>query len=337
LLYSQLLKYRQFFSPGKVIGEILGELKPSYMRSIALCIQRQDVEKEIHLLLAEQEIPSVTIRGNEIAGELYEDPYCRISSDIDILIRLSDVMRVDDILKARGYFRNEKTNLRFWLYRLHHAVYHHPKTNDIIEMHWNFGIPSFWKLSSEDIWREVFPDQNNRFILTPEMQMVMLLMHHHMHFFRELRILTDITWGFSKYEKTIDWKVFVRTLERIGLIKTTRITLSQMQGLWDEAISEMEAVRILTQELNKVRKANLTLASYFEMDIEREYTFESMKDKLVARFALDHISTIFWSFMKMLFPLPGVINELYEDRRKWMLPINYMKFIKWRVKDWIGG
>jgi hypothetical protein len=192
LLYTQLLNYRQLFSPGKVIGEILEELKPSYMKSIVLCIQRQDVEKEIHLLLAEKEIPSVTIRGNEIAGELYEDPYCRISSDIDILIRLSDVIKVDDILQAQGYFRNEKTSLRFWFYRLHHAVYHHPKTNDIIEMHWNFGIPSFWKLSSDDIWHEVAPDQNNRLRLTPEMQMVMLLMHHHMHFFREIRILTDI-------------------------------------------------------------------------------------------------------------------------------------------------
>jgi hypothetical protein len=336
-LYTQLLKYRQYFSPGEIIRKIIEELKPSYMKSIALCIQRQDVEKEIHLLLAEKEVPSVTMRGNEIAGELYEDPYCRISSDIDILIRLSDVIKVDDILKAQGYFRNEQTNLRFWFYRLHHAVYHHPKTHDIIEMHWNFGIPSFWKLSSDDIWRAVVPGQNNRLRLAPEMQMVMLLMHHHMHFFRELRILTDIIWGFSKYEKSIDWKMFVRTLERIGLIKTTRIALSQMKGLWDETISDMEAVRILTQELEKGRKANLTLASYFEMDLEREYTFESLKDKLVARFALDHISTISRSFIKLLFPLPGVINELYEDRRKWMLPINYMKFIKWRVKDWIGG
>jgi hypothetical protein len=99
----------------------------------------------------------------------------------------------------------------------------------------------------------------------------------------------------------------------------------------------MEAVRILARELEKGRNANLTLASYFEMDLEREYTFESVKDKLVARFALDHISTISRSFIKLLFPLPGVINELYEDRRTWMLPINYMKFIKWRVKDWIGG
>jgi hypothetical protein len=158
-----------------------------------------------------------------------------------------------------------------------------------------------------------------------------------MHCFREFRILTDVLWALYKYEKAIDWKMFVRKIERIGLIKTTRITLSQMKDLWGETINEMEAIRILREELHTTKKESPKLISYFEMDLDREYLFESTKDKLMARFALDCISTISQSFVKLLFPLPEVIKELYEDRRRWMLPFNYMKFIKWRVKEWIGG
>jgi hypothetical protein len=72
------------------------------------------------------------------------------------------------------------------------------------------------------------------------------------------------------------------------------------------------------------------------MDINRNNLSTIYKDKLIARFALDRWSTIIFSFFKTLFPFPVAIKELYRDKRNWSLPFNYVRFIKWRVKEWMG-
>jgi len=43
------------------------------------------------------------------------------------------------------------------------------------------------------------------------------------------------------------------------------------------------------------------------------------------------------SYFKTLFPVPEAIKELYGDRRNFTLPLNYLRFIKWRVREWTGG
>ena len=177
--------------------------------------------------MTERGIPSVVIRGNAIAKEIYDDPNCRASSDIDILVRLSDAIRADSVLSEAGYLRSDNLPLKFWFYRIHHAVYRHPESENIIEIHWNFGIPSFFRLSSEEIWAGVI-STDSEYRLSPEMAMIMLFIHHHMHSFRELKILVDTLWAFHRYQNVIDWENFSVKIQRIGLIKTTLITLNQI-------------------------------------------------------------------------------------------------------------
>jgi hypothetical protein len=76
------------------------------------------------------------------------------------------------------------------------------------------------------------------------------------------------------------------------------------------------------------------LSEYFQMDLDMDYAPQLYKDKLVARFALDSFSTTSLSFFKTLFPVPGAIKELYRDSRNCALPMNYLKFIAWRVGEW---
>ena len=299
-------------------------------------LKQEAIEKEITGFLREQGIPSVVIRGNKIAREIYDDPYCRTSTDIDILIKMSDALRVDAILTKKGYARNDTIDLKFWFYRIHHAVYRHPGTNDLIEIHWNFGIPSFFRLPPEEIWNEVISTDEGQYKLSPEMLMVMLLIHNHTHFFRELRILVDILWALQKYKSLIDWNKFALKLKRIGLVKTALITLSQIQNLWGDDVMKIVAIPVLRQELRGIRSVNQSLSSYFKLDSERQYGFQNLKDKFMVRFALDDISTVIFSFSKTLFPLPGVIKEFYTDKRNWTLPYNYLRFITWRVKEWTG-
>lgn len=337
LIYTQLQKYRNLISPEQVISDFLEESKGLYLKSAVLSMQQEAVENEIIALLRNRGISSVVIKGNQIAKEIYDDPNCRISSDIDILIRREDAVAVDSILPEAGYIGEADVPLVYCLSRIHHASYDHPRNHMLIEIHWGFGVPYFFKLDSEEIWYEVIISESGDSRLSPEMLMFMLLIHHHSHSFRELKILVDIMWVMWKYEDVIDWHLFALKIKKAGLVRTTIITLNQMRSLWGKDIDQMESVRVLEQELAATgHKVPAFLLSYFRMDIGSDKEPNLYKDKLIARFALDNWSTIILSYFKTLFPVPEAIKELYSDKRNWSLPFNYVRFIKWRVKEWIG-
>jgi len=337
LIYSRLRENRRLIMPHKLGDDYLEETKGVYLKGVTQSLRQEAIENELTSLLSAHSIPSVVIRGNSLAKDIYKSPYCRTSSDIDILIKNADVLRADSVLQEHRYVRNDQLPLKFWLHRIHHAIYYHPETSDIIEIHWNFGIPYFFKLSSEEIWNEVVTTDSGTKGLSPHMLIIMLLIHHYMHSFRELRILVDISWAFSVHERTLDLKQFIQRLKEIGLIKTTCIALSQMKSIWHGTISQMKIIDNVYQEIQKTHRGIAALRSFFDMDFNRDYQFQNAKDTLMARFALDSLSTVARSFSKMLFPSPVVIKELYEDGRYSKLPFNYLKFIRWRVKEWMGG
>ena len=192
LVYTQLQKYHNLISPEQVINDFLEQSKGLYLKSVALSMQQEAIENEIFTILGKKKVPSVVIKGNKIAREIYDDPNCRASSDIDILIRREDAEKVDMILREAGYIAEADIPLIYCLSRIHHAIYYHPRNNMLIEIHWGFGVPYFFKLDSEEIWDEVIISDSGEARLSPEMLMFMLLIHHHSHSFRELKILVDI-------------------------------------------------------------------------------------------------------------------------------------------------
>jgi hypothetical protein len=227
--------------------------------------------------------------------------------------------------------------LGFWFSRLHHAQYHYPQKNDLIEIHWNFGIPSFFNLLSEDIWNEVNYKDSGKVMLSPDMMVIQLLIHHHLHSFRELKILVDIFWTLHKYQNSIDWHVFAQRLKKIGLIKITLITLNQIQNLWQDYDQDLQCLQILNQQISQMEyKAPAFLNSYFKMEINNSNARGAKKDNIIFRLALDRWPTIIFSFLKSICPFPEAIKQLYDDRRNSKLPRNYLRFLKWRLEAWLG-
>lgn len=283
LVYSQLKKYRNLISPEKVINDFLEQSKGLYLKSVALSVRQEAVENEIISLLGNKGIPTLVIKGNKIAREIYDDPNCRASTDIDILIRRDDAEVVDMILRESGYIGDSDIPLIYCLSRIHHTTYYHPQNNIPVEIHWGFGIPYFFKITSEEIWNEVIFADSGQARLTHEMLIIMLLIHHHSHSFRELKILVDILRGLHKYDNEIDWFEFAKRLRKIGLLKSTQIILNQILSLWKETAEEMKSVQILQQEIALMGyKASSFLLSYYQMDSNKKYHSEIYKDKLIA-------------------------------------------------------
>ena len=335
LLYSQLKRH---CSGSNIhVDEYLEENRNLFLKNAAISMLQEKVEKEVIETLGKQGIPACIIKGNEIARTLYGDPNCRSSADIDIMIRKSDVRKADSILRRSGYASNDNIPLIYYMHSIHHAGYRDSATGNLIELHWTFGVPYFFRLSSEEIWEEVVVSDDGCAKLSPSMLLIILLIHHHSHSFRELKILVDILWAFHKYDQSIGWPEFAVRLKRLGLVKTTLISLTQLESLWSEETYAMQSVRILKRSLMDMGcNAPNFLVTYFRMDIDMTPHQAVYRDKFVARFALDGLHTTFLSYMKTLFPPPDAIRALYPASLNAMLPVNYLRFICWRVKDWSG-
>jgi hypothetical protein len=337
LVYAHLQNLRNSMENRKAVDDFLKETECLYLKSVSRSARQEAVENEVMSLLLQKGIRSMVIKGNRLATEIFQDPNCRVSSDIDILIHKVDAENVDRILREKGYQGDTVAPVKYCLSRIHHAIYRHPDNNMLVEIHWHFGVPYFFRLTSDEIWREVKANNSGAMMLSPEMTLVMLLIHHHSHSFRELKILVDILWTLYRYENVIDWRHFAMRLIKAGLVKTTLIPLNQIRTLWKEAPDALKSFRALEREI-KNTECNIPsiVLSYFRMDVHKDKAQNIYKDKLIARFALDSRSDILLSFPKTLFPVPEAIRELYQDGRNWTLPLNYLKFITWRVKEWMG-
>ncbi len=336
LLYTRLARCLREDTAGVVPS--LGDLKQRYAGGVFRSVKQEATEKRVLAVLQKRGIESLVIRGNAIARDLYGDPNCRTSADVDILVRQRDVLSADSILREAGYEPCERMPVTYCLYRLHHAEYRDPQTHTHIEVHWLFGVPGFFRLTSDDIWASVAPADSGGPRLSPEMQLVMLLIHHHSHSFRELKILVDIYWTLHAHDASVDWQACAGMLAGRGLGRTALITLRQLEGLWPDASGQTESVRLLKQHLEAGGgKAPRFLCTYFWIEPERRAPHRIYRDKLVARLVLDGWSVIACSYVRSLLPPREAIRGLYAVRRGWTLPLYYLKFAAWRVKAWIGS
>ena len=330
LLYSRLEKKHANKSDTLLAG-FLKANETLHLTGAARSAVQEAAETGVKTLLRGHGIACLVIKGNAIARQIYEAGYFRASSDIDILIREEDIFRADDVLCRSGYLVEGQGALAFRARRLHHAVYSHP-AGHTLECHWNFGIPGFFDLSSAEIWQEVIFEDGVPARLSPEMTIILLLMHHYMHFFRDLRILVDILHALYGYGESIDQEAIGRRLRKIGLVRTALITFDQLADLWGEAaIGELNPLK---QSL-KMRSVPRYLLAYFRIDMEKEGLTHGRMDRFFARLALDRLSVIAGSFTKIFLPGPKVIMAYYGDNRPWILPYNYCRFILWRMRD--GG
>jgi len=333
LFYSRLKKH--YAGSNECIDDYLKQIEHSYLKAVARSMRQEVVEKEIVTALGKQRIPACIIKGNEIARVLHEDPNCRSSADIDVLIRTSDLIDADKILCNNGFMREDTLPLPFWIGRLHHAVYHNQKNDCLLELHWDFGVPLFFNLTPDEIWNGVVGSDAEGYSLTPESMVILLFTHHFRHGFRELKILVDIFWSFHRYDRIINWQEFAVKLKKIGLIKTALIILDQLDSLWRLSDGPLESFKILRERLASLPiHTPKFLLRYFKMDIEKEYESDNTMDMEMAKLVLDKKSKVLYSFVKIIFPRSQDIRGLYPGTSKLTLPLNYLRFICWRVTKW---
>lgn len=328
LFYAQLQRYLKDVGEDAVVDVFLRKNKSKILHLVAFLLPQRSIETDLLRIFREAEVDAVVLKGSAIAQDIYGNINSRVSCDLDILVKELDVERVDTILLGNGYVRHDTEPLAFLKYRRHHTVYlsQDSRYKLPIEIHWNFSIPGFFRLTSEEIWQQVKKSQSGSCNLSFEMNLILLSMHHHMHGFKQFRNILDLLWAFTVYDKKIDWREFSKDLQQIGLQGSVDIALKQMEKLWPVESKRLRGLQVVKRQADKTH----LFPVHHLTAIESSAGQMTLKDKLVMRLTLDGLRAFCFSFIKSVLPSPQVLEELYKDQKKSMLVSNYIRYMRWR-------
>ncbi len=179
----------------EVIEETLGE-KAGTLVKVAEFIRVTD-------LLRAAGIDFIPLKGPLLSFRLYGDATVRRYGDIDILVDAGQVERARGRLLAAGYteymFRWPETEsgrqkaLKYW----HHIAFRNPDGEVITELHWKLSNRHWLNFRDadrfvrENICTVEFSGNNYR-VLTPEAELLYLIIHGGAHRWGMLKWLADI-------------------------------------------------------------------------------------------------------------------------------------------------
>ncbi len=155
-------------------------------------------------LLNEHNIPFISFKGPLLSQQIYGDPTVRISHDLDVLVAVEDVDRINQLLLHNGYCYHDryrwplkKRQQELFVESVQHISYRHLKTGILLEIHWTIltEIPfSQEKLKTVIANNSRTTEFHGRKInvFTAEINLLYLIMHGAKHGWQRLKWLVDI-------------------------------------------------------------------------------------------------------------------------------------------------
>jgi len=211
-------------SNNKFIPEkYLLELKEDYLDTLG---RNTIVLNELKVLLKlfnQANIDVVLLKGSALLASVYPGLAYRFMSDIDILVRESDLFKAQEKLFENGFTQNIST------YNLQKKKTHHlppfwnPANNIRIEIHWTLRhTDSDFNINMVEVWSRIQKAKigtTDTFILSPEDMILHLCFHLFFSNVNEMifRTLFDIVSIVQYYGDSIDWKLIADCSVKYGL------------------------------------------------------------------------------------------------------------------------
>lgn len=180
---------------------------------------------EISDILDAEGIFFVPLKGPVLSHKLYNDPTWRYYRDLDILINESETDKVINILKRNGYLSGSPEwpksaqQQKILMNHANQISLVNPSNNIIIEIHWRLlsvQSVSNEKLAiiiSEHIVTTTFAGRSFS-TLSNELELLFLVIHGGLHFWRRLKWLVDINAYLSTQK--IDWETFAKLAKKLN-------------------------------------------------------------------------------------------------------------------------
>jgi hypothetical protein len=212
LLAGKLNKVDKGLIPSYVAENIEFAFKKNTFNMLRLSA---DLEK-ICKLFNENDIPVLALKGPILGDDLYGDISLRTSGDIDVLVPIAQLAKVEEVLVNQGFVKDDyiKTILNDWKWRHHHVTYYHPDKIIKIEIHWRLNPGPSKEPGFQELWKRKRKSSLTNYpvyYLSREDLFLFLVSHGARHGWSRLRWLVDIK---QIVKQKIDWILLLRLLKK---------------------------------------------------------------------------------------------------------------------------
>lgn len=212
--------------------EVIQALQQTYTKNTFKMLQLSGEMEQISKLFAENEIKTLFLKGPALAHHLYGDISLRTSKDLDVLVRETDLDKVDALLLASGYVKGGAPFLLNGTKRKsHHVEYVHSQKKIQIEIHWRLHNPPVKEPSFDELWQRKSRSaltSSPVFFLGEEDLFLHLVVHGARHGWFRLRWLVDMDKVFQKKLDYQQVKVLMKKLGYAHLVGQAMILSSQL-------------------------------------------------------------------------------------------------------------
>jgi hypothetical protein len=224
LLYHRL---RTFHADVPIPANVMGRLRQAYLKNVARNMGLYQELGKLLGMLRHDNIPVIALKGIHLATAVYRNIALRTMGDIDLLVKQTDLLRVQEILVEQGYIASKEeigcTQLHLLPYR--------KKGSLAVEMHFHIvGPPFSLRVDVEKLWvRAQMSSIQGIEVLTfcPEDLLLHLCMHAGFHhaFDNGIRPLFDISHTIEHYAEELDWERLLDRSKEWGVSKCVYLSL----------------------------------------------------------------------------------------------------------------
>lgn len=210
IVYPKLIDINKDIFPSSIFNQLKGLYEHNTLKMLYL----SSVMKDVCNLFTQNNINTLVLKGPILGSDLYGDISLRTSGDLDVLVPIKELDKVNKLLEDLGYEKDDyiQTILGDWRWRHHHVTYIHPKTGVKLEIHWRLNPGPGREPSFKELWNRKRTENFSKqpiYILGREDLFLFLVSHGARHGWSRLRWLLDI---YQLSNKKLNWGVLTKLL-----------------------------------------------------------------------------------------------------------------------------
>ena len=325
LLYKRLKSLGSDSIPPFVIERLSRDYKKNTFQMLHLSGEMENLS---HLFF-NKNVRSLYLKGPVLAHDLYGDVSLRTSSDLDLLISISDLEIVDEMLIGEGYEKDEyiESILNDWKWRHHHFTYFHPLKRIKVEVHWRLNPGPSREPRFNDLWNR---KRNSKlsgapvYLLSKEDMFLFLASHGARHGWSRLRWLEDVK---QLMESELDWEKVKELLNDFHFLNVGEQSMVLASNLLNAKVPE-GFPKFHSHSINLAQQAIF----YFEnmVNLHTEPVPE-----YVAKYHQRHLFSLM-SFQQKIIFLISLLHPYPEDFETLPLP-KHLHFLYYPLRPYLWG
>ena len=304
--------------------QMKASLRSVCLNTIALFARRAALAEVFSQTLSRNGIDHIVMKGYVLRG-YYPVPELRTFGDIDIVIRLEDREKSDELLRSLGYQPEAD-----WepVFRYIKEVEYYEIHTEIMDV--NVTDKTDYRGYFRDLWRYAESDGGHCYRFRPEFHFVYLLTHLAKHVTGSgagVRMYLDVAAFLRHFGGSLDWDWVRQELEKLRLTEFANVVLHMVQA----SFGVESPIPLTTVEEETMRSfLEFTMAGGVFGRAERDSGAESLQWHSRGKETVSRTRTV----LQRLFPPAKTIENRYTylQDKPWLLPAAWVhRLIKTRA------